>query len=98
MQLYKKRLSINLILIYEQRIVTGSISTTSEVQLESYDGGLEPQPLPNVTSMEVKTKLSDPPCILGYSYGYDNRRIWVDEGCNANFTIQQCLPGKYFIR
>ena len=48
--------------------------------------------------MIVQQKHTESPCILGYSFGYDKTRIWVNEGCGANFTIEQCLPGtcKFF--
>ncbi|MCC6858198.1 MAG: DUF3011 domain-containing protein [Bryobacterales bacterium] len=35
---------------------------------------------------------SDAACREGYSWGYDNRGVWVDHGCRAEFTIG--VPGQ----
>jgi hypothetical protein len=32
-------------------------------------------------------QLSNAACTQGHSWGYDNRRIWVDHGCRADFTV-----------
>ena len=31
---------------------------------------------------------SNAPCAQGSTWGYDNRGIWVDQGCNADFDLQ----------
>jgi hypothetical protein len=36
---------------------------------------------------------SDARCQQGYSWGYDQRGIWVDRGCRADFRINTYRPG-----
>jgi hypothetical protein len=36
---------------------------------------------------EVHRRLSDAPCERGYSWGVDDRAIWVDQGCRADFLV-----------
>jgi len=30
---------------------------------------------------------SEAPCVFGQTWGYDDRGIWVDRGCRADFTV-----------
>ncbi|KAL5261943.1 hypothetical protein ACHWQZ_G007596 [Mnemiopsis leidyi] len=75
---------------------SGCRITTSTVLLECQSGTYKTHSLSHVNSMVLKNKLSDSSCTLGYTYGYDNTKIWVYEGCGAEFTIEQCLPGKAY--
>ena len=43
-----------------------------------------------VTSMTVKNKISGSPCTLGSSFGFDDGKIWVDQGCEADFDVESC--------
>ncbi len=36
---------------------------------------------------------SDAACREGYTWGQDNRGVWVDQGCRADFQIQQARVG-----
>ena len=44
-----------------------------------------------VTSMTVKNQLSDSLCNLGNSFGFDDGKIWVNQGCEADFDVESCL-------
>lgn len=37
--------------------------------------------------VEVRRQLSDSPCNYGRSWGVDNGRVWVDDGCRAIFVV-----------
>lgn len=37
--------------------------------------------------VEVRRQLSDSPCSYGRSWGVENGRIWVDDGCRAVFVV-----------
>jgi hypothetical protein len=37
--------------------------------------------------VQLQSQQSGSPCTQGYSWGYDDRGIWVDHGCRANFTV-----------
>jgi hypothetical protein len=38
---------------------------------------------------QLVRKLSDAPCIEGRTWGQDGRGIWVDNGCHAEFAVNQ---------
>ncbi len=37
--------------------------------------------------VELMRQRSDASCIAGRTWGYDNRGIWVDRGCRADFAL-----------
>ncbi len=37
--------------------------------------------------VQLQSQQSGSPCTQGRSWGYDSRRIWVDHGCRATFTV-----------
>lgn len=37
--------------------------------------------------VEVRRQLSDSPCLYGRSWGVENGRVWVDDGCRAVFVV-----------
>ena len=37
--------------------------------------------------VQMSRQLSGSPCVQGSTWGYDNRGIWVDRGCRAEFTV-----------
>jgi len=42
--------------------------------------------------IELVHQNSGSPCAEGYSWGYDQRGIWVDRGCRADFAVQSAPP------
>lgn len=42
--------------------------------------------------IELVRQRSGSPCSEGYSWGYDQRGIWVDHGCRADFAVQTPPP------
>jgi len=43
--------------------------------------------------VQMVNQRSGSPCTQGYSWGYDQRGIWVDRGCRADFVIGRGRPG-----
>jgi len=37
--------------------------------------------------VRIGRRLSDAPCVQGRSWGYDNRGVWVSQGCRAEFIV-----------
>jgi Protein of unknown function (DUF3011) len=37
--------------------------------------------------VRLTNQRSGSPCVQGQTWGYDNRGIWVDRGCRADFTV-----------
>ena len=44
-------------------------------------------PASNFGDVELLTQYSQTRCILGLTWGYDERGIWVDRGCRATFRL-----------
>ncbi len=35
-------------------------------------------------------------CLLGKTWGYDDKSVWVSEGCSGEFSLGQPAPPKHF--
>jgi len=57
------------------------------VKVESKDGHRATKFVGNIESVRLSKRLSDRPCRQGRSWGYDRDRIWVDDGCRAEFEV-----------
>jgi hypothetical protein len=42
--------------------------------------------------VELVRQISGSPCAEGYSWGYDQRGIWVDHGCRAEYALLAAPP------
>lgn len=52
----------------------------------SSDGGRKYCPANTTGGVQLTRQRSDAKCIQGSTWGYDDRGIWVDRGCRADFT------------
>jgi hypothetical protein len=43
--------------------------------------------------VQLTRQISGSPCIQNSTWGYDNRGLWVDRGCRAEFSIGRYGPG-----
>lgn len=59
------------------------------VRCESRDHGYSFCALPIRGNVDIQQQLSDAPCEYGETWGYDQRGIWVDGGCRADFVVGQ---------
>src|SRR5688572_8832521 len=57
------------------------------VRLESRDGRYAAVRVHTGNNVRIVQRLSNAPCRLNYSWGYDSDRIWVDNGCRAIFEV-----------
>jgi hypothetical protein len=46
-------------------------------------------PVNTSRGVRLTNQRSGSPCIQGQTWGYDNRGIWVDRGCRADFAIRR---------
>jgi hypothetical protein len=60
----------------------GGIMTCS-----SDNGGRNFCPAVTRNGVRLVRQRSDAPCRSGYSWGFDQRGIWVDRGCRADFAL-----------
>ena len=62
---------------------------SSTIRCESNDGRRNycNAPVNNPNQVTMQRQISGSPCVRGSSWGVDNRGIWVDRGCRADFTI-----------
>ncbi len=58
-----------------------------EVRVESKDGRYHSVRVSTGGWVRLVRTLSDAPCREGRNWGYDNGRIWVDDGCRAVFAF-----------
>lgn len=47
----------------------------------------------NPNQVTMQRQISGSPCVRGSTWGVDNRGLWVDRGCRADFTIGYGGPG-----
>jgi Protein of unknown function (DUF3011) len=59
------------------------------VYCASDDGRRNYCPIYTRGGVKLARKRSDAACVYGASWGWDNRGIWVDRGCRADFEIGQ---------
>ena len=45
--------------------------------------------------VQLVNQRSGSPCVQGRTWGYDNRGIWVDRGCRAEFVVGRVAGGGY---
>lgn len=72
--------------VVDSQQYTGS-GQGSTVSCSSDDGGRHYCPASQGRVQLLKQR-SDSPCQQGYSWGSDDRGIWVDHGCRADFAIE----------
>ncbi|MBC8063204.1 MAG: DUF3011 domain-containing protein [Chlorobia bacterium] len=57
------------------------------VKVES-DGGREYKRIDTSGGVKLVKRLSDAPCTMGRTWGYDRDGVWVDDGCRAEFEVR----------
>ncbi|RYG19703.1 DUF3011 domain-containing protein [bacterium] len=63
----------------------------TRLKLESNDGRRVTRSVEN-SGVRLVRQISKKPCIEGRTWGYSSTRIWVDDGCRAEFAI---TPANY---
>ena len=46
-------------------------------------------PVDTYNGVRIVRQRSEAPCIYGRTWGYDDRGVWVDRGCRADFAVGQ---------
>lgn len=57
------------------------------ITCSSNNGGRNYCPANTRNGVHLVRQRSDAPCRSGYSWGFDQRGIWVDRGCRADFAL-----------
>jgi len=57
------------------------------VNCSSEDGHRHVCPIDRNSRVRLQKQRSGSPCTEGSTWGYNNREIWVDRGCRADFTV-----------
>jgi hypothetical protein len=65
----------------------------TRLKLESNDGKRVSRPVEN-SGVRLIRQLSKAPCVQGRTWGYSSNRIWVDDGCRAEFAITPVDQGR----
>ena len=73
----------------------GSRAETVEIRCESADHRLHECRVPARGQVRLVRQLSEAPCISGRTWGQSPGRVWVHQGCRAEFAVQ-VNPGAGF--
>ena len=65
------------------------------VRCESRDYRYRYCPVTTYGDVRLRSELFGASCRYGRSWGYDQRGIWVDRGCRAEFTVDEGRRGSY---
>ena len=65
----------------------GRQSSAQTMSCSSDDGNRHYCPAETRSGVQLLKQRSDSPCEHGRSWGWDNRGIWVDRGCRADFAL-----------
>jgi hypothetical protein len=57
------------------------------VTCESDEGHARHCAMDTSRGVQLASQLSQSPCVEGNSWGYDDKGVWVDHGCRADFSI-----------
>jgi len=68
----------------DRLVVCESINNTRHTCRVNFSGGIA-----------MTRQLSDNACIRGQSWGINQRGIWVDRGCRAEFTVGNAMSSNY---
>lgn len=66
----------------------GGNQQVQTLRCESRDGRMHFCPADTSGFVRLTRQLSNSPCQQGYSFGWDQRSIWVNHGCRAEFEIR----------
>jgi hypothetical protein len=59
----------------------------ANLNCSSEDGGRKFCPTNTKGGVQLVKQRSGSPCIFDQTWGYDNRGVWVDRGCRADFAV-----------
>lgn len=70
------------------RIPRSAVPASAEtLRCGSKDGSLYYCSVLAIKGVGLVEQRSDAPCVLNRTWGYDERRIWVSDGCHAEFVV-----------
>ena len=73
--------------------VYGGSDQSNTISCSSDDGNRHYCPTNGPGQVQLVKQRSDSPCQQGYSWGSDDRGIWVDRGCRADFAVASYPSG-----
>lgn len=85
----KRTLRLGAIVVIGGCLFAGALALMQgqRVRLQSEDSRYAALRIRTGSGVRIVQRLSDAPCRLGYSWGYDANHIWVDRGCRAIFEV-----------
>jgi Protein of unknown function (DUF3011) len=78
---------VGLVLVLTALMVFGPRCKAQVTSCSSDDGGRHSCPLDVQGRVRIVQQRSESQCQEGYSWGYDDRSVWVDHGCRADFVV-----------
>lgn len=85
----KRTLRLGAIVVIGGCLFAGALALMQgqRIRLQSEDSRFAERHIRTGSGVRIVQRLSDAPCRLGYSWGYDANHIWVDHGCRAIFEV-----------
>src|SRR5258705_6921973 len=71
----------------------GGSGQSDTISCSSDDGNRHYCPVNGQGQVQLVKQRSDSPCEQGRSWGWDNRGVWVDRGCRADFAVVPYVNG-----
>lgn len=69
-------------------LLTGAVSAhATTIKCESKDGAYKSCPADTRDGVRLTRQISSDGCWQGDTWGYDSKRIWVNNGCRAEFEV-----------
>jgi hypothetical protein len=70
----------------------GLLAQTATVTCSSKAGERQTCPADTSKGVALARSMGDAACLLGKTWGYDDRGVWVSDGCTAEFVVGQKVP------
>jgi hypothetical protein len=71
---------------------SGAPPRAAMVKCASQPGGRTHCPADTSQGVVLARSSGDSPCLLGKTWGYDDKGVWVADGCSGEFVVVQALP------
>ncbi len=87
--MFTKRTWVQLSLVLAALVIFGPRSLAQTISCSSDDGHRHYCPANTRGRVRLAQQRSESSCREGYSWGSDERGIWVDHGCRGDFVIEE---------
>src|SRR6516164_1411092 len=69
-----------------------AFAQSATVTCSSKDGERQSCPADTSAGIALQRSLGPGECLLGKTWGYDDKSVWVSDGCSGEFVLGQTAP------